>query len=193
LSGQEVLALIRSKGLNRDVPVVVVTIVAEKGAVAGLAVNDFLSKPIDLDALFSSLQRAGARPEQPGSVLVVDDDPNSLKLMNAALSQLGYRAICLADAEEALRMAERAPPSAVVLDLLMPTLDGFDFLERLRSSPANRTTPVLVWTVKDLDAGERARLQQSANGIIHKGERGIAALLEDLRRFLSGGRAGTEA
>jgi PAS domain S-box-containing protein len=193
LSGQEIIRRIRSSGLNRDVPVVVVTVVAEKGAVAGLAVNDFLSKPIDLEALLSSLQRAGARPEQPGSVMVVDDDPNSLKLMNAALSQLGYRAICLTSAEEALRMAERAPPSAVVLDLLMPTMDGFDFLERFRSLPANRTTPVLVWTVKDLDAGEKARLQKSAHGIIHKGERGIAALLEDLRRFLSGASAGREA
>ena len=186
MSGQDVLKRIRASGPNSDVPVVVVTIVAEKGVVAGLAVNDFLSKPIDTDALFSSLQRAGVQRGQTGSVLVVDDDPNALRLMSAALARLGYPALCMADAEEALRMAERVPISAVVLDLLMPTLDGFQFLERFRSLPSHGLTPVLIWTARDLDAEERVRLRKLAQGIVQKRERGIPVLLADLQRFLAG-------
>ncbi len=184
MSGQEVLRRVRTGGPNADVPVVVVTVVAEKGAVAGFAVHDFLPKPIDSEALLSSLGRAGVRPHQPGSVMVVDDDESSLKLMSAALAQLGFRSVCLRDGEKALHATGAAPPAAVVLDLLMPGLDGFEFLDRFRSSPATRRTPVLIWTVKDLDDQERARLLRSAQAIVRKGHGGIPSLLEDLRRFL---------
>jgi PAS domain S-box-containing protein len=185
MSGQEVLRRVRAGQLNRDVPVVVVTVVAERGAIAGFAVHDFLVKPIDTGALLSSLNRAGVRPEQSGSVLVVDNDENSLKLMAAALTQLGFRPICMQDAEEALRLTGTAPPAAVVLDLRMPGMSGFEFLDRLRGSPATRLTPVLIWTVKDLSSEEQARLSRSAQAIVRKGHGGIPALLEDLRRFLS--------
>jgi CheY-like chemotaxis protein len=188
MSGQEVLRRVRGGGLNRDVPVIVVTIVAERGAVAGFTVQDFLPKPIDSEALVSSLARAGIRPEQPGSVLVVDDDERSLRLMHAALTQLGFRTLSMRSAEEALRATEGAPPSAIVLDLVMPGMDGFEFLDRLRESPATRRTPVLVWTVKDLSTHEQARLSRSAQAIVRKGHGGIPALLEDLRRFLPAAR-----
>jgi PAS domain S-box-containing protein len=184
MSGQEVLRRVRTGGLNADVPVLVVTVVAEKGAIAGFAVHDVLPKPIDSQALLSSLGRAGVRPRQPGSVMVVDDDESSLKLMSAALTQLGFRSVCLKDGEEALHATGAAPPAAVVLDLLMPGMDGFEFLDRLRSSPATRGTPVLIWTVKDLSDRERARLSRSVQAIVRKGHGGIPSLLEDLRRFL---------
>jgi CheY-like chemotaxis protein len=185
MSGQEILRRVRAGELNRDVPVVVVTMVAERGAMAGFAVHDFLLKPIDTGALLSSLSRAGIGPGQPGSVLVVDNDESSLKLMGAALTKLGFRPICLQSAEEALRLTGTAPPAAVVLDLVMPSMDGFEFLDRLRGSPATRLTPVLIWTVKDLSSQEQARLSKSAQAIMRKGHGGIPALLEDLRRFLS--------
>lgn len=184
MSGQEVLRRVRTGGPNAEVPVVVVTVVAEKGAVAGFAVHDVLPKPIDSEALLSSLGRAGVRPHQPGNVMVVDDDESSLKLMSAALTQLGFRSVCLRDGEKALHATGASPPAAVVLDLLMPGLDGFEFLDRFRSSPATRRTPVLIWTVKDLDDQERARLLRSAQAIVRKGHGGIPSLLEDLRRFL---------
>jgi len=185
MSGQEVLRQIRKGELNRDVPVVVLTLVAERGAIAAFAVHDFLQKPIDAGALLSSLSRAGIRPDQSGSVLVVDDDVSSLKLMAAALAQLGFRPSYARDGEEALRLTARAPPVAVVLDLAMPVMDGFEFLDRLRDSPATRLTPVLIWTAKELSGLEQARLTRSAQAIVRKGHGGIPALLDDLRRFLS--------
>jgi CheY-like chemotaxis protein len=116
--------------------------------------------------------------------MVVDDDESSLELMSAALTQLGFRSVCLQDGEAALRATGASPPAAVVLDLLMPGMDGFEFLDRLRSSPATRRTPVLIWTIKDLSDRECARLSQSAQSIVRKGHGGISSLLEDLRRFL---------
>jgi signal transduction histidine kinase/CheY-like chemotaxis protein len=184
MSGQDVLQRVRAGGPNRDVPVVVVTIVAEKGAVAGFTVQDFLPKPIDSNALLSSLARAGIRPDQSGGVLVVDDDAASLRLMAAALTQLGFRTASTQSAEEALRATANSPPAAIVLDLLMPGMDGFEFLDRLRDSPATRHTPVLIWSVKDLSSQEQGRLSRSAQAIVRKGHGGITALLEDLRQSL---------
>jgi CheY-like chemotaxis protein len=66
----------------------------------------------------------------------------------------------------------------------MPGMDGFEFLDRLRDSPATRHTPVLIWSVKDLSTHEQARLSRSVQAMVRKGHGGISALLEDLRRFL---------
>jgi signal transduction histidine kinase/DNA-binding response OmpR family regulator len=185
MTGQAVLAAIRKEGLNRDVPLVVMTVVPDRGAVAGFAVSDILAKPPNPMLLLAALTRVGVTPGHPGDVLVVDDDPGSLKLMDATLAQLGYRSTCVLDPEVALRTAQTVPPSAVVLDLQMPVLDGFGFLEKLRSSPATRLTPVLVWTVRDLSPDERARLGLSAQAVVQKGRGGAAALLEELRQFLA--------
>jgi CheY-like chemotaxis protein len=107
--------------------------------------------------------------------------------MAAALTQLGFRTVGMQRAEEALRAIENARPAAIVLDLLMPGMDGFEFLDRLRASPATRHTPVLIWSVKDLSTHEQTRLSRSVQAIVRKGHGGIPALLEDLRRFLPAG------
>jgi PAS domain S-box-containing protein len=184
MSGLDVLEALRSESSTRNLPVIVVTVVTEKGAVAGFAVHDLLSKPLDSSALLASLSRAGLRPGRSGIVMVVDDDPGSLKLMSATLTQLGYRAHGVRSGEEGLRVARKSAPLAVVLDLLMPEMDGFEFLDRLRQVPPCRRVPVIVWTVKDLSAEEYARLRASAQGVVAKAREGIAAVVEELRRFL---------
>jgi CheY-like chemotaxis protein len=80
-----------------------------------------------------------------------------------------------------------------VLDLIMPAMTGFEFLERFRALPDCRSVPVLVWTVKDLTAGEQARLQSSVQGVLSKGRGGIAALIDDLRTFLGAKRVERES
>jgi CheY-like chemotaxis protein len=184
MSGQEVLRRARESGLNCDVPVMV-TVIAEKGVIAGFTVHDFLPKPIDSASLLASLQRAGLRPGPEGAVLVVDDDESSLKLMAETLSQIGFRALCVRSGEEGLQAAARSAPIAVILDLIMPGLDGFDFLERFRESPANHRAPVLIWSIKDLSPEERARLSRSARAIVGKGHAGVQALLDELRNFIT--------
>jgi PAS domain S-box-containing protein len=118
------------------------------------------------------------------TILVVDDDPAALKLASLALREMGYRPVCSADPEEALRTAEADPPGIVIVDLLMPGVDGFEFVSRFRAMPAGRDVPIIVWTVKDLDAAERRRLQPSITGLVSKNAGGSHALVEELRRLL---------
>ena len=182
-NGADVLSDLRTNLRNRDVPIIVITVVARDGAVAGFAVHDILSKPVDGAHLLKALERAGIRSGGRGDVLVVDDDPGSLRLMAASLGQLGYTSTCVDRAIEGLRLCERQPPLAVVLDLQMPEMDGFAFLECFRKLPSCRQTPVIVWTVKDLTHDDLDRLRSSVQGVIGKGQSGSASVVEELRRF----------
>jgi len=187
VSGLDVLQELRGHGLNRDVPVVIITVVTEKGVVAGFAVHDILAKPFEGSILLSSLERAGVTPDRSGSVLVIDDDAGSLKLMKATLGQLGFEVRCVERAAEGLKLATESPPLAVVLDLFMQEMDGFEFLERFRKLPRCRRVPVVVWTVKDLSPEESVRLRQSVQGVVNKGREGGGAVLEELKVFLAPG------
>ena len=106
-----------------------------------------------------ALDRAGVSASAAGTVLVVDDDAGSLRLMAASLQQLGYRSTGVDRAIEGLRLCEHEPPLAVVLDLQMPEMDGFGFLDHFRRIPACAHVPVIVWTVRDLTPADLAAPQ----------------------------------
>lgn len=167
-TGLEVLHAIRAGGPNRDVPVIVITVVTERGVISGFAVQDVLPKPVDGGRLVGALERAGVLAGSD-EVMVVDDDPAALTQLGLTLDGLGYAHRTFSDPRAALQEVEARAPSALVLDLVMPDLDGFAFLERLRSRPETQALPVLVWTAKDLSAEERARLADAAQAVVSKG------------------------
>jgi len=183
MNGLDVLRAIRSEVANRDVPIIVITVVAVHGAVAGFAVHDFLTKPFDPPALVNSLERAGVG-SKGSEVLVVDDDASARQLMAATLGQHGYTAHCVASGRGGLERARLQPPQAVVLDLMMPEMDGFQFLEQFRQVPNCRRIPVIVWTAKDLTSDEFSRLRASAQGVVAKNGNVATTLMDELRTFL---------
>jgi signal transduction histidine kinase/DNA-binding response OmpR family regulator len=185
MGGWDVLKAIRAGGPNVATPTVVVTVVVEKGVGAGYAIHDYLAKPVRAEDLLESLRRAGLQPRGGRPVLVVDDDPQARRLMEATLHAIGYASIEAASAEEGLRLADRRLPAAVILDLSMPGMDGFEFLDRFRGSAAGRGTPVIVWTVRDLTAADHARLAASAQAVVSKS--GTGRLIEELRTYVPGG------
>ncbi len=189
LRGLEVLRRLR-QSKNGGVPVIVVTVVAERGSVAGFAVHDVLAKPLSESALLTSLQRAGVDADGGRTVvLVVDDDVASLKVMSATLERLGYLAVCEPDPAKGLDAATEEPPAAIVLDLLMPGMTGFEFLDRLRATATGHSVPVIVWTSKDLTSAELARLRRSADAVVAKGHDGNARVVAELAAFLPPRRA----
>jgi CheY-like chemotaxis protein len=158
--------------------------VKETGLEKAFYVNEWLVKPVDGDQLLSALERAGISPEC-GTVLVVDDDPASLRLAAATIERLGCRVVCAGGGAEGLEAAAtHGPLSAIVLDLLMPDVDGFQFLERLRATPTGGQTPVIVWTSTDLSASEQATLLQTAQGLVGKSHRDTR-LADELKPFLA--------
>jgi CheY-like chemotaxis protein/nitrogen-specific signal transduction histidine kinase len=184
MGGFDLLHALRAEPHMRDVPVIVVSVVADAKLVAGFAVSDVLRKPLDPPALLAALQRAGVQPERRGGVLVVDDDPGALRLMDAVLEQLGFGAITRSSAVAGLEAAEHLVPSAVVLDLMMPEMDGIEFLDRFRRLPAHARTPVLIWTMKELTATEHEQLRHTAQAIVSKNGGSPSTVIAQLRTLL---------
>src|SRR2546425_11745178 len=116
----------RAESRNADVPVIVLTVAAEKGAVAGFRVTDVLAKPLDTHALLNALRRAGVSPQRHRAGLVVGDDEGCLKLMEATLERSGDETICRKDGEAALQAAAETSLLAGGLDLILPPPDGFE-------------------------------------------------------------------
>jgi CheY-like chemotaxis protein len=130
-----------------------------------------------------SLRAALVLPEPISRrILVVDDDTKILKLSKIALEAAGYEVVCHAKASSALEEAERTKFAAVVLDLLMPQMDGFQFLDRFRQTHSCRNIPVIVWTNQDIASADMLRLKASAQEIALKGRDGIETVLKMLQR-----------
>ncbi|MBI3202198.1 MAG: PAS domain S-box protein [Myxococcales bacterium] len=180
MTGWDVLRALRASGPNREVPVIVVTVVEDRSAAVGFKIHDFLTKPGRGEDLAAALEHAGVLPGGSRTVLVIDDDPGAAQIAASALGAKGFRAVIASEGESGLRIAASEHPAAVILDLSMPGMDGFEFLRRFRRVPEGARTPVIVWSGKDLTADERVRLQAAAQAVVLKGAGASTALIDEL-------------
>jgi PAS domain S-box-containing protein len=179
--GLALLEGIRREGASCDSPVVGMTMPDGDGAAATFAIADVLCKPIRSDELLKAMARFRGPASRSTKVMVVDDDPRALDLMQATLKSIGIDAVCLSDGREALRDIALHRPDAMILDLMMPGINGFEVLDALRQMPTWRDLPVFIWTSMTLTDAEYARLSASARLILSKGGGTIPAWLGSLR------------
>lgn len=191
MTGLQVLQRIRQIERSRETPVLIVSVVAEQGVVRGFPVHDYLTKPIDSHALVRSLRSATSRVDE-GVILVIDDDPAARRLMETSLTSLGYPVVCVEDGQAGLEFVKRTRPVGIVLDLMMPRMDGFEFLGRFRQTTAYDNVPVIVWTTKDLTLADRDKLARFAQGTVQKGETHPASLVAELGRLIGRRSRGDE-
>jgi signal transduction histidine kinase/DNA-binding response OmpR family regulator len=177
LDGWTVLAALKGDPSLADIPVVLVTIVDERQRGYALGVVEYMVKPIDRERLAAVLRMLC---HQPGHVLLVEDDADTRALMREALAGAGWTVTEAENGRRALdRLAQRVP-SAIVLDLAMPEMDGFEFLDELRKDAKWRAVPVLVVTARDLTAADRQRLNGGVEHVIQKGGRAGEDLLREV-------------
>jgi len=170
LDGWTVLAAIKGDPTLCDIPVVLVTIVDEKNRGFSLGASEYLVKPVDRDKLVSVLQRLSTPPGD--LILVVDDDESSRSSLRTALEQAGWRAEEADNGRVALARLNETRPSAILLDLMMPEMDGFQFLDEIRHHDKWRNIPVVVITARDITAEDRARLNGRVESIVQKAGQG---------------------
>jgi DNA-binding response OmpR family regulator len=189
VDGWQVLAELKADRRTCDIPVVMLTIVDDRGRGYALGAADYLTKPIDWPRLGAILRRYHA-PGQPRPVLVVDDDRDSRALVRRYLESADYRVTEAADGEDGLRQVAAEPPAVVLLDLMMPGVDGFAFLDEFpRRFPGSRV-PVVVLTAKDLTAADYQRLNGRVATILAKGDLPKLDELVGLVRRLAAGQRG---
>jgi hypothetical protein len=184
LDGWTVLAALRGDPELADIPVVLVTILDEKTKGYSLGATDYLVKPIDRERLARVLEHlCGNRPAR--RILVVEDDETTRSVTQRTLERGGWSVTQAENGRVALARLGQERPDAILLDLMMPEMDGFEFLAELRRHTAWRDIPVVVLTAKDLTEEDRHRLSGEVERIIEKGAYGRDELLHEVGRLLT--------
>ncbi len=184
MSGFEVLKSIR-KGINKETPVIVISICPKEQQWFGFLVDDYLVKPIKKEALQSAINGVGFGPGKGRKVIVIDDDPSSLKMASQLLKKKGYNILCLANSKLALDVITKEKPDVIILDLMMPDVNGFEIMQQVISLPgAERKIPIIIWTAKELTKNENDILLQSTHAVVLKGiGESIKKVLDELERI----------
>ncbi len=177
LDGWAVLGALKADATTADIPVVMLTIVDDRNLGYALGAAEYLTKPIDRERLLAVLARH--RRDRP--VLIVEDDAPLRELVRRMLEREGYAVVEAKHGRAALDRLREGAPGVILLDLMMPVMDGFEFLAELRREDAWRGIPVIVLTARDLSAEERERLNGSVARILQKGAYGQEALLAEVR------------
>ncbi len=184
MDGWAVLGALKEDPELEKIPVTMLTIVDDQRIGFSLGASDYLTKPIDREKLLAVLARLC--PDKGGMrVLVIEDDAPTRELVRRALESRDWR---VAEAENGVvglqRMGE-APPDLVLLDLMMPEMDGFEFLSRMRQNERWREIPVVVVTAKTLTADDHTRLKDGfVEKLIHKSGPNLETLLVNLNEML---------
>lgn len=179
LDGWSVLRSIRGDPELKDTPVIMVTILDEHNLAFTLGATDFIQKPVEWDRLRQIVEPfLNADTSHP--VLIVDDDPDARARLRSLLERAGWDVEEAANGAEGLAKLPAVNPSVILLDLMMPEMDGFAFLNELRLRPTHRSVPVVVLTAKDLTQADRAKLEGRTSRILQKGSASLRQVLQEI-------------
>jgi signal transduction histidine kinase/CheY-like chemotaxis protein len=183
MDGWSVLLALKADPDLRDIPVIMLTMVDDPERGFALGAAEFATKPVDR-ARLSQILKKYTCPCPPCPVLLVEDDQKTREVTRTILEKEGWKVREAENGRVALESMERERPRLIVLDLMMPEMDGFEFVARVRKKLEWRSIPIVVLTAYDLTAKERRRLNGYVETILRKGGDSREALLHQLRDFL---------
>jgi len=184
--GWELMQLLKQNPETQDVPVLFYNLSAEltQGSILNM---DYLAKPISRDELSQALERMGLFSEDKRStILVVDDDPNVLDMHVRMLeNQVSCNILRARNGKQALEIMQQQRPDLVLLDLMMPEMDGFELLQTMRKEEATRNVPVIVLSAQILTSQDMTRLQEGVAAVLGKGLFSVEEVLTQVETALS--------
>jgi CheY-like chemotaxis protein len=186
MDGWSVLTALKADAELADIPVIMLTMLDDRNLGFALGASEYLTKPVDATRLVSVLRRHApdADDAAPGHALIVDDDELSRTMLRRALEQSGWAVEEAADGRAALERLTERIPQLVLLDLMMPEMDGFEVAARMQAEPRWQEIPVVVVTARDLTLEDRQRLGGAADFIIQKGGFRRDVLLEHVNELV---------
>jgi CheY-like chemotaxis protein/anti-sigma regulatory factor (Ser/Thr protein kinase) len=182
MDGWAVLSAMKEDAALAEIPVIMVTITQNQNIGFALGAADYLIKPIDRDRLVRAVEKCCPRGA-PWHVLIVEDDAPTSELMRRTLQQIDCKVVEAENGRVGLERLNEAVPDLILLDLMMPEMDGFEFIARVRAEARWRHIPVIVVTAKTLTAEDRARLNGQVQHLVQKGEysgKAVLAALDEL-------------
>ncbi len=178
-SGWNILAELKADPELANIPVIMISIVDDKDRGFALGANDYLTKPVHPDRLAGILEKfrvSGA----PRRVLIVEDDEPSRELLRRILDRDGWETVEAENAREGLEKIELQTPSLILLDLMMPEMNGFEFISQLRKQEKYQSIPIVVLTAMQLNEQERANLNKHVARIAYKTTTSWTSLMSEL-------------
>ncbi len=186
MDGWSVLSKLKSDPATSSIPVIMVTMLQDRNLGFSLGASEFLTKPVNQEQLRQIILKLGGHPQD--YTLVVEDEESNRSLIGRILEKEKIRYQEATNGREALDLIAHEKPALILLDLMMPVMDGFEFIEILRRNPAYAGIPVVVITAKDLSPEERAQLAGRVNAILQKGAVDREKLLRDITTMLEASR-----
>ncbi|MEO1510334.1 MAG: response regulator, partial [Cyanobacteria bacterium J06633_23] len=184
MDGWSVLNTLKADPQLTDIPVVMVTLLENQTLGYALGAADYLTKPFERSRLTQVVQKYRTSTETP-RVMIVEDDAINREMLGRQLENEGWQVAELANGRMALEQVPHFQPNLVLLDLMMPEMDGFEFLDKFRQTPERKTIPVIVITAKDLTPSEHQQLLDHHIGTIYqKGAYDRQAMLAEIRTLI---------
>ena len=168
MDGWEVLAVLQNNERTKNIPVIMLTMADEPDIGYSLGATDYLTKPVDWKELSTILKNHQIQSDSE-SILIVEDDEITRDMLKKSLEINDYKVRSAVNGKEALEKVSEAKPGLIILDLMMPEMDGFEFAERLRENKEWLDIPVVVITAKDLTKDDHSRLKGNVEAIMQKG------------------------
>jgi CheY-like chemotaxis protein len=159
------------------------TIVDEKNLGYAMGVADYLTKPVDRERLIATLQKYRHQP--PNTALVIEDDAGTREMLRRMLQKEGWKVTEAENGRVGLARISEQVPQIILLDLMMPEMDGFEFVSQIRKSDQWRAIPIIVVTAKDLTTEDRLRLNGYVENILQKGAFSREELLNQVRDLVT--------
>jgi CheY-like chemotaxis protein len=178
-NGWAVLSALKADPELSDIPVVMVTVVDEQNVGFTLGASDYLTKPINWNRFGSILKKYTGSP-LPRRVLVIEDDAATRQMLSGMLEKEGWTVAEAANGHVALEQIAADQPSLILLDLMMPGMNGFEFISELRQREIGHDIPIVVLTAKDLTAEEHQRLHGYVERVLQKGVCSREQLLHEM-------------
>ncbi len=184
MDGWAVLSRLKSDPELANIPVILLTMVDDKTMGYTLGATDYLTKPVNRDRLLAVLHKHRC-PNPPCPILLVEDDPSARELMRLLLEKEGWVVTEAENGRVALEFLEKTLPELILLDLMMPEVDGFSVLAELQQRAEWQSIPVIVLTAKDITTDEHRLLQGRVDQIFQKGVFDREELLSKVRYLVS--------
>ncbi len=184
IDGWAVLAALKTDATTAGIPIIMATMVDECARGVALGADDFATKPISRDRLAELLRKhlGGRRAER---ILVVEDDASARELLVRMLAEHGFEVGGAADGRIALESIAATRPDLVLIDLMLPNMDGFELVERIRREHSSREIPIIIVTGVEITPEARRRLQGQVAQILQKGRDGRDELFREVRTVVS--------
>jgi CheY-like chemotaxis protein len=187
INGWEFLEGFRKRPQFAKIPVVIVSVIADHSRGLSLGANQVLQKPVGREAMVRALHAMGfpCAGAPPQTLLVIDDDPKVVQLLDSYLTPAGFKVLSAFGGREGIEVAQRALPNLIVLDLMMPEVNGFDVVEALKLDARTASIPIIILTAQSISAKERALLGSDVQRVMEKSGFQHDQFVQEVRRAMA--------